>query len=295
MTSIIRESCILQDSRMMDVIVLIVCVTFVTTVTIITLASSPPTTGSNNTRCVVWAQRYMFFLSVHISYCLTSIISVISGMRRFRGGNDNIGPKQRVWRRLGPRCVFFINFYLPFYLLEPPGPVYTHQNPLSTPSTPFRPLFESPPPFSSHEHPFRPTSTPFPLTRTRLDPSPPLFRPRARVSTPSHAFSTHQHPSQATTTPFRPPATRLATPIPLLDTQPRVSPHQHPFWTFSHASRHTNTRFGHPATRFDTPAPILDTQPASHPTSHAFRQPQPPYISTPSNDDNGCPASVVVN
>ena len=51
------------------------------------IALSPPTTGANNTRCVVWAQRYVFVSSARVFNSLTSIFQAWGGSGE--GGNDN--------------------------------------------------------------------------------------------------------------------------------------------------------------------------------------------------------------
>src|ERR1700678_2577214 len=61
----------------------------------------------------------MFYIYIYIFYLFTIRLRVSTGTTTattevWMGGEEKEGPKRRVWRRLGPRCVFF-NFFSLFY------------------------------------------------------------------------------------------------------------------------------------------------------------------------------------
>jgi hypothetical protein len=63
--------------------------------------------GPNDARRVVWAFRMFFFPFFRVLLLLTTVLGTIY-LRE--GGDDENGPKRRVWRRLGYSQVIFSFF-----------------------------------------------------------------------------------------------------------------------------------------------------------------------------------------
>src|ERR1700678_2580152 len=81
-------------------------------------------TGPNDARCVVWALGMFFFLDFLRFIILSSFYLGITLMKRVWMGNEKKkGPKRHQTHHLGPRCVFFLFFFLHF--IDNNGPKQT--------------------------------------------------------------------------------------------------------------------------------------------------------------------------